>query len=282
MLSNNSSGTSSTSACKRTIVTYDGELVESSGDEEYGANTYQRSVMLHGESASNDYAYCLADYSNYNNSMYRYDVSAHTFTRIGATSANSTAYSGRANCYIQLKGKIYWFGLYSISGVKQIQVDLIDPNTAVATRMATLDVFNDPYVYSGSYLPSVGTDGKDYIYLLTPANTSYCESQLWRYNINTGELILYTRYLEERNVTDFGELGVLHIKDDMIYYIPNNLSNYRTYGSIKYSKLGANQWNLVSNFTHNSRTAMKVTCFRDGVLMHEPGNYNPIILTLNY
>lgn len=286
ILSNNSSGTTSTNPCKRTIVTYDGELIESSGDEDYSGNSYQRYVTVHGESGSNDYAYCLLNYMYTNEYLYKYDVPAHTYTRIGKLPTNTTPgyFGGLANTYIQLNGKIYWFGIYSVSGAKEIRVELLDPNTAVATRMATANVYNDVTVPSGSYTNMVcaGTNGKDTLYLFMPENNSYCSSQIWSYNVNSRELKLFSRYQKEDRVSAFGEYGAIHVKDDMIYYIPNNIRPYVQGGTIKYSKLGADKWIDIKDLSHRSEGSMNVTCFSGGVIMTRAGDYNPILLSLNY
>lgn len=286
ILSNNSSGTSGTSACKRTIVTYDGELIENSGDEDYPGNSYQRHVTVHGESASNDYAYCLLNYAYTNEYLYKYDVQAHTFTRIGALPTNTSPgyFGGLANTYIQLNGKIYWFGTYTVSGVKEIRVELLDPNTAVATRMATANVYNDLTIPSSSYNNMIcsGTDGKDTLYLFMPQNGSVCESQIWSYNVNTRELKLFSRYQIESRVSAFGEYGAIYIKDDMIYYIPNNIRPYVQGGTIKYSKLGADKWIEIKGLAHRSEGAMNVTCYSGGVIMTRAGDFNPMLLNLNY
>lgn len=285
VLSNASSGTSSVAPCKRTIVTYDGELVESSGDEDYGSNNYQRSVTIHGESDSNDYAYCLANYTSTNEYLYKYDVAAHTFTRLGSLPTNTSVgyYGGLANTYIQLRGRIYWFGIYSTSSEKEIRVELIDPNTAIATRLATVNVYNDATVPSGSYvrLPVVGTDGNDNLYLMFPENTSYCTSQLWKFNVTSNKLELLTRYPKEDKVTAFGEYGSLYVKDDTIYYVHSNIRSYREGGKIKYSKIGSDKWLEINDLPHVSAGSMNVTCFRDGVLMTRAGDYNPTLFTFN-
>lgn len=284
VLSNDSSGTSSTSPCKRTIVTYDGELIESSGDEDYSSNTYQRNVTVHGEGISNDYAYCLLNYSYTTEYLYRYDVAAHTFTRLGKLTINTSPgyFGGLANAYIQLNGNIYWFGIYSVSGVKEIRVDLMEPNSGAATRMATANVYNDPNVTTNTVIPCVGTNGKDTLYLLIPANTSVCESQLWSYNVNTRQLKLLTRYQKEDRVSAFGEYGALYIKDDMIYYIPNNIGGNVVGRSVKYSKLGADKWIEIKDPPYRSESFGYLTCYSGGVLFTRGGSYNPMLISLNY
>lgn len=286
ILSNSNSGTSGTSPCKRTIVTYDGELIESSGDEDYSGNSYQRYVTVHGEGASNDYAYCLLNYMYHKEYLYKYDVPAHTYTRIGSLPTNTSSgyYGGLANTYIQLNGKIYWFGIYSVSGAKEIRVELLDPNTAVATRMATANVYNDVTVPSGSYTNMIcaGTNNKDTLYLFMPENNSYCNSQIWSYNVNSRELKLFSRYPKESGVTAFGDYGALYIKDDMMYYIPNSVNPTIVGRTIKYSKLGGNKWSEIKELPYRSEGAMNVTCYMGGVILTQAGGYNPSLIALNY
>lgn len=207
---------------RRTIVDYDGNVLELTPSASIGAVPNQLFPPLRGIQPSDTDFFVTSQYTS-GPDIFKYNVSTSTWQKV--FSMPDIWHGAHGGGVIVVKDNVYYFGDYLESGAEGegMAVEKIDLNAGTITRLATHQKVGD-FAFCDKVI-GVGTDHEDIIYMAAVNTTSGPSPlQLWKYVISSNTISLLDTFQPNSNVF-FGSDGILVPNENgEIFFFPKFLN----------------------------------------------------------